>query len=111
MQCYRQQGCDHVQDQLLQKNGNNSTSKVSPETITILVETNLIEETIGSFEATPQHKVQELVESVAPKVCPPAPKRRPPVWHSEYVTERNFAYCLLTEDEKPSTFHEATSSL
>ena len=34
-------------------------------------------------------------------------ERRPPTWHSEYITESNVAYCLLTEDGEPSTFHEA----
>ncbi|KAH9751503.1 hypothetical protein KPL71_014323 [Citrus sinensis] len=32
------------------------------------------------------------------------------MWHSEYVTEINVAYYLLTEDGEPSTFHEALNS-
>lgn len=30
--------------------------------------------------------------------------------HSKYVIEINIAYCFLTEDGEPSTFHEATKS-
>lgn len=37
-------------------------------------------------------------------------ERQSPAWHSEYVMEGNVAYCLLTEDEEPSTFQEATNS-
>ncbi|KAH9752597.1 hypothetical protein KPL71_014753 [Citrus sinensis] len=46
-------------------------------------------------------------------------ERRPPTWHSEYVTEINVAYyvteinvayCLLTEDGEPSTFHETLNN-
>ncbi|KAH9747317.1 hypothetical protein KPL70_004670 [Citrus sinensis] len=37
-------------------------------------------------------------------------KRRPPTWHSEYVTDINVACCLLTKDEEPSTFHETLNS-
>ncbi|KAH9745517.1 hypothetical protein KPL70_004101 [Citrus sinensis] len=32
------------------------------------------------------------------------------MWHSEYVTEINVAYYLLTEDGEHSTFHEALNS-
>ena len=37
-------------------------------------------------------------------------ERRSPAWHPEYVTEINVAYCLLTEDGEPSTFHEPLES-
>ncbi|KAH9714593.1 hypothetical protein KPL71_020713 [Citrus sinensis] len=53
---------------------------------------------------------QEPVESEALEVRRSTRERRPPAWHSEYVTEINVAYCLLTEDEEPSTFHEALES-
>ena len=32
------------------------------------------------------------------------------MWHSEYVTEINVAYCLLIEDREPLTFHQALES-
>ena len=32
------------------------------------------------------------------------------MWHSEYVTEINVGYYLLTEDGEPSTFHEALNN-
>ncbi|KAH9745763.1 reverse transcriptase Ty1/copia-type domain-containing protein [Citrus sinensis] len=64
----------------------------------------------NSFEAAPEHEEQELVESKAPEVRQSTRERRPPTWHLEYVTEINVAYCLLTEDEEPSIFHEALNS-
>ncbi|KAL5852379.1 hypothetical protein ACOSQ3_007497 [Xanthoceras sorbifolium] len=99
-----------VEDQLLQNDGNNSTSKEASETTTVQVENNPVQESPVSTEAAPEHEVQEPVESEALEVHRPTRERRPPAWHSEYVTESNVAYCLLTEDGEPSTFHEATSS-
>ena len=32
------------------------------------------------------------------------------VWHLDYVTYINFAYCLLIENGKPSTFYEILNS-
>ena len=63
-----------------------------------------------SSEAASEHEEQEPVESEAPEVRRSTRERRPPTWHSEYVTEINVAYCLLTEDGEPSTFHEALNS-
>ncbi|KAH9708912.1 retrovirus-related pol polyprotein from transposon TNT 1-94-like protein [Citrus sinensis] len=63
-----------------------------------------------SSEVTPEHEEQEPVESEAPEVRRSTRERRPPTWHSEYVTEINVAYCLLTENGEPSTFHEALKS-
>ena len=56
---------------------------------------------------------EEVPEPVQPKayeVRSSTRERRPPAWHSEYVTEINIAYCLLTEDGEPSTFQEPTIS-
>jgi transposase InsO family protein len=63
-----------------------------------------------SSEAAPEHEEQEQIESETPEVRRSTRERRPPAWHSEYVTESNIAYCLLTEDGEPSTFHEAIKS-
>ena len=63
-----------------------------------------------SSEVAPEHEEQEPVESEAPEVHRSTRERRPPAWHSEYVIEINVAYCLLTEDGEPSTFHEALES-
>ena len=68
------------------------------------------QENSDSSEAEPEHEVHEQVESEAPEVRRSTRERRLPAWHSEYVMESNVAYCLLTEDGEPSTFHEATSS-
>ncbi|KAH9770304.1 hypothetical protein KPL71_012330 [Citrus sinensis] len=82
--------------------------KEKSETIPVYVENNL--EDLDSSEAAPEHEEQEPVEFEAPKVRRSTRKRRPPTWHSEYVTEINIAYCLLTEDGEPSTFHKALES-
>jgi hypothetical protein len=63
-----------------------------------------------SSEAAPEPEEQEQTESETPEVRRSTRKRRPPAWHSEYVTESNIAYCLLTEDGEPSTFHKAIKS-
>jgi len=63
-----------------------------------------------SSEAALEHEEQEQIESKTPEVRRSTRERRPPVWHSEYVTESNITYCLLTEDGEPSTFHEAIKS-
>ncbi|KAH9672574.1 hypothetical protein KPL70_017783 [Citrus sinensis] len=63
-----------------------------------------------SSEAAPEHEEQEPIESEAPEARRSTRERRPPTWHSEYVTEINVAYCLLTEDGEPSTFHEPLNS-
>ncbi|XP_073148775.1 retrovirus-related Pol polyprotein from transposon TNT 1-94 isoform X1 [Henckelia pumila] len=63
-----------------------------------------------SCEAVPEHEEQEPVESEVSKVRQSTRERRPPGWLSDYVTESNIAYCLLTEDGESSSFHEATQS-
>ena len=63
-----------------------------------------------SFEVAPEHEEQEQIETETPEVRRSTRERTPPTWHSEYVTENNIAYCLLTEDGEPSTFREAIKS-
>jgi ATP-binding cassette subfamily B (MDR/TAP) protein 1 len=63
-----------------------------------------------SFKDAPEHEEQEQIESETPEVRWSIRERRPLAWHSEYFTESNIAYCLLTEDGEPSTFHEAIKS-
>ena len=124
-----------VEDQLQMKDENDSTVKEKSEIVSIHVENN--PEDSYASEIVPEHEEQEQVESEALEVqwsthekWMPAPEheeqeqveskalnvrrlsheRRMPAWHSEYVTEINIAYCLLTEDRKPSTFHETLNS-
>ena len=61
-----------------------------------------------SSEATPQNEA--LVELEVFEVRRLTRETRPPFWHSKYVVQNNVAYCLLTEDGEPSTFHEARKS-
>ena len=63
-----------------------------------------------SSEDAPEHEEQEQIESETPEVQRSTREKRPPAWHSEYVTESNITYYLLTEDGEPSTFHEAIKS-
>nr|GEV15644.1 Gag-Pol polyprotein [Tanacetum cinerariifolium] len=63
-----------------------------------------------SFEAAPQHEVDELNESQAPATRTLNRKRRRPGWHSDYVMKNNIAYCLLTEEGEPSTLQEALTN-
>nr|GEY34209.1 Gag-Pol polyprotein [Tanacetum cinerariifolium] len=51
-----------------------------------------------SFEAAPQHEVNETNESQAPATRTLNRERRRPGWHSDYVMESNVAHCLLTEE-------------
>ncbi|KAH9689148.1 Integrase catalytic domain-containing protein [Citrus sinensis] len=94
-----------VEDQLQMRDEDDGTKKEKSETVPVYVENN--PEDSDSSEAAPEHKEQEPVESETPEVCWSTRERRPPTWHLEYVTKINVAYCLLTEDEEPSTFHEA----
>ncbi|KAG6738061.1 hypothetical protein POTOM_059607 [Populus tomentosa] len=45
-----------------------------------------------SSEVVPEHEEQEQIESETPEVRRSTRERRPPAWHSEYVTESNIAY-------------------
>ena len=90
------------------KDENVSTMKKKSKTIQVYVENNL--EYSDSSEATLEHEKQEPIKSEAPKVPRSTRERQPPAWHSDYVIEINVAYCLLTENEKLSTFHETLNS-
>ncbi|XP_073130075.1 uncharacterized protein [Henckelia pumila] len=82
---------------------------LNSETTIIQVE-NKTDEDHVSYEAVPEHEVQEPVESEVSKVRQSTRERRPPGWLSNYVTKSNIAYCLLTEDGEPSSFLEAIQS-
>ncbi|KAH9681068.1 hypothetical protein KPL71_026802 [Citrus sinensis] len=97
-----------IEDQLQRKDEDDSIVKEKSETVSVYVENN--PEDSYSSEAAPENEEQEPVESEVPEVRRSTRERRPPTWHSEYVTEINVAYCLLTEDGEPSTFHEALNS-
>ncbi|KAH9682249.1 hypothetical protein KPL71_027276 [Citrus sinensis] len=97
-----------VKDQLQRRDENDSTAKEKSEIVPVYVKNN--PENSDSSKAAPEHEEQEPVESEALEVRRSTRERRPPAWHSEYVTEINVAYCLLTEDGEPSTFHEALNS-
>ena len=99
-----------AKDKLQIKEGD-STVKESSETTSVQVENSPEQEDVNSSEAAPEHEEQEPVEAEALEVRRSTRQRKPPAWHSDYVTESNIAYCLLTEDGEPSTFHEATKSL
>ena len=64
-----------------------------------------------SSKVAPEHEEHEQIESETPEVRRSTRERRPPAWHSEYVTESNIVYCFLTEDGEPSTFHKAIKSI
>ncbi|KAH9752533.1 Integrase catalytic domain-containing protein [Citrus sinensis] len=100
-----------VEDQLQRRDDDDSIVKEKLEIVPVYVKNNLEKEDSDSFEAAPEHDEQEPVESEAPEVHRSTRERRPPAWHSEYVTEINVAYCLLIEDEEPSTFHETLNNL
>ena len=90
-----------VEDELQKEQKNDSTTK---ETATVEIEEKSGED---NSEAEPEHEEQEPNE-----VNDAEPRRttrqiRKPSWHSEYVMASHDAYCLLSEDGEPSTFHEA----
>ncbi|KAL6583853.1 hypothetical protein OROMI_003142 [Orobanche minor] len=58
----------------------------------------------------PKDDTQAPIESKVPERRYPACERRKQTWFSDFITESNVAYCLLTEDGEPSTFQEAMSS-
>ncbi|GJS63012.1 retrovirus-related pol polyprotein from transposon TNT 1-94 [Tanacetum coccineum] len=63
-----------------------------------------------SFEAAPQHEVNETNESQVPTTCTLNHERRRPRWHSDYVMESSVAYCLLIEEGELSTLQEALNN-
>ncbi|KAH9783217.1 hypothetical protein KPL71_009226 [Citrus sinensis] len=97
-----------IEDQLQMRDEDDSMVKEKSETIPVYVENNSKDS--DSFEAAPEHEEQEPVESEALEVRRSTRERRLPTWHSEYVTEINVVYCLLTEDGEPSTFREALNN-
>ena len=99
-----------AEDKLQIKEGD-SMMKEKSETTSVQVENNSEHEDVNSSEATPEHEEQEPVEVEAPEVHRSTREKKPSAWYSDYVTESNIAYCLLTEDGEPSTFHKATKSL
>nr|GEZ28279.1 Gag-Pol polyprotein [Tanacetum cinerariifolium] len=64
-----------------------------------------------SFEAAPQHEVNETNESQAPATRTLNLERRYPRWHSDYVIKNKVAYCLPSEEGEPLTFQEALNNL
>lgn len=74
------------------------------ETVLVYIENN--PEYLDSFEVALVHEEQKPVEFEVPEVRRSTYVRRSPVWHSKYIIEDNIAYCILTEDEEPPTFHE-----
>ena len=85
-----------------------STIKDKSEIVPVYVETNL--EDSDSSEAALEHEEKEPIEFETPEVRRSTRERRSPVWHLDYVTKINVAYCLLTEDGKPLTFHQALNN-
>ncbi|KAI4299821.1 hypothetical protein L6164_033246 [Bauhinia variegata] len=63
-----------------------------------------------SSEATPEHKEQEPIAPEEPEIQRSDCLRKRLDWHSKYVMESNVAYCLLMEEEEPSTLQEAMNS-
>ncbi|KAI9160216.1 hypothetical protein LWI28_006248 [Acer negundo] len=103
--------CEHcVTKDQLQKEEDDIISKENTKTTDVHMENNLELEDSVSFKAEPRYETQVPDEFEAPEVRWSTRKRRPLVWHSEYVTESNVAYCLLIEDGEPLTFHEARNS-
>ena len=99
-----------VKDQLQRKDEDDSTVKEKSKTILVYVKNNMEKEDLDFFETTLEHDEQEPVESKALEVCRSTRERQLPTWHLNYVTEINVAYCLLTEDGEPLTFHEALNN-
>ncbi|GJW41071.1 hypothetical protein Tco_0066916 [Tanacetum coccineum] len=60
-----------------------------------------------SFEVAPQHEMNEKNKSQAPATRTLNSERKRPKWHSDYVVENNFTFCLLTNEGRSSTLQEA----
>ena len=74
------------------RDGDDSTVKEKLETVSVYVDNN--SEDSDSSEVVPEHEEQESVESEALEARRSTRERRPLVWHSDYVTDINVAYCL-----------------
>ncbi|KAI5403925.1 hypothetical protein KIW84_051176 [Lathyrus oleraceus] len=90
-----------VENELQREQENDSTSK---DITTFHIDGKSVED--YSFEAEPEHEVQELEEPDGVEVRRPTRQKRKPNWQSDYVMASHDAYCLLTEDGEPSTFQE-----
>ena len=99
-----------IEDQLQMRDEDDSTIKENLETVPINVKNNPEKEESNSSEAAPENEEQEPVKSEALEVRRSTSERRLPTWHSEYVTEINVTYYLLTEHGEPLTFHETLNS-
>ncbi|GJX56147.1 gag-pol polyprotein [Tanacetum coccineum] len=95
-----------MEDKIQENKEGDSTTR---ETTSIQMEKKF--QSNDSFEAAPQHEVNETNKSQAPATCTLNRERRRPRWHSDYVMERNVAYCLFTEEGEPSTLQEALNNL
>nr|GEV47690.1 hypothetical protein [Tanacetum cinerariifolium] len=94
-----------MEDKIQENEEGDSTTR---ETTSIQMEKEF--QSNNSFEAAPQHEVNETNESQAPATRTLNRKRRRPGWHSDYVIESNVAYCLLIEEGEPSTLQEALNN-
>ncbi|GJY85743.1 gag-pol polyprotein [Tanacetum coccineum] len=94
-----------MEDKIQENKEGDSTTR---ETTSIQMEKEF--QSNDSFEAAPQHEVNETNESQAPATRTLNRERRRPGWHSDYVMESNVAYCLLTEEGEPSTLQEALNN-
>ncbi|KAI5413539.1 hypothetical protein KIW84_057928 [Lathyrus oleraceus] len=91
-----------TENELQREQENDSTSK---DITTFHIDGKSVED--YSFEAEPEHEVQELEEPDGVEVRRPTRQKRKPNWQSDYVMESHDAYYLLTEDGEGSTFQEA----
>ncbi|GJR70514.1 gag-pol polyprotein [Tanacetum coccineum] len=94
-----------MEDKIQENEEGDSTTK---ETTSIQMENEF--QSNDSFEAVPQHEVNETTESQAPTTRTSNRERKCPVWQSDYVMESNVAYCLLTEEGEPSNLQEALNN-
>ena len=92
-----------VKDQMQRRDVDDGTVKEKPETVLVYMKNN--PKDLNSSEVASEHEEQEPVDSDTLEVRQSTRKRRPPIWHLNYVIETDVACCLLTEDRKPSTFH------
>lgn len=93
-----------AENELQREQENDSTSK---DITNFHIDGKFVED--DSFEAEPEHEVQELEEPDGVEVRRPTRQKRKPNWQSDYVMASHDASCLLTEDGEPSTFQEAVS--
>ncbi|GKD35609.1 retrovirus-related pol polyprotein from transposon TNT 1-94 [Tanacetum coccineum] len=94
-----------MEDKIQENEEGDSTTK---ETTSIQMKNEF--QSNDSFEAVPQHRVNETTESQAPTTRTSNRERKRPVWQSDYVMESNVAYCLLTEEGEPSNLQEALNN-